>query len=295
VNDNAAARKGIDEGLAIARTPEFLLQDGTLKLAAKDPSGARLSIEEALKLAPDSVSAWEFLRRACAARKQSQVALDELRKVAAAHAGSASLQMLLGRWLEDGGNTAEARQAWEAAKKADPASLAAELGLARLDMTGGFIDSARRRLSAVIAAQPNNITARVLLGEIEKKTGDRSAAIAQYRAVLALDQGSLIALNDLAFMLSQESPGEALKYAQRAGEIAPDNAAVEDTLGWVYYRNGIYDSAIQYLKTAVEKARTPLREYHLAMAYFKSGDVYRGQQLLQTALAADPALASQAR
>jgi Tfp pilus assembly protein PilF len=157
------------------------------------------------------------------------------------------------------------------------------------------MDSARHRLSATIASQPNNITARILLGEVAKKTGDRSTAIAQYRAILALDQGSLIALNDLAFMLSQESPGEALKYAQRAGEIAPDNAAVEDTLGWVYYRNGIYNSAIQYLKTSVEKARTPLREYHLAMAYLKSGDVYRGQELLHTALAADPALATEAR
>jgi uncharacterized protein HemY len=106
-----------------------------------------------------------------------------------------------------------------------------------------------------------------------------------------LDQNNLAALNGLASTLSTDSPSEALHYAQRAGELAPDSPAVQDTLGWVYYRNGVYQSAIGYLKSAVGKQATPLRKYHLGMAYLKSGDRDQGQRLLTAALSADPTLA----
>ena len=131
-----------------------------------------------------------------------------------------------------------------------------------------------------------------LLGEIAKKTGDRTGAIAQYRAVLEVDHDSLVALNDLAYILSKDSPDEALKYAQRAGELAPENAEVQDTLGWAYYRKGIYRSAIGYLKTAMDKDSTPPHKYHLGLAYLKAGDPNLGQKMVDAALQADPTLAA---
>ncbi len=289
---NDAARKGVDEGLAIARAPELLLQDAALKLAGKDLAGAQASIDEALKLVPDSVSAWEFLRRDYAARKQPQIAIERLRAVAAQRPQSAALQLLLGRWLADAGLADEARKAYEAGKKADPKSTEAEMALAQLDMRQGSMDSARRHLEAVVAGESQNIAARVLLAEIAKKAGDTKGAIDQYRAILSLDDHNLVALNDLAFILCKDNPDEALKFAQQAGELAPDNPAVEDTLGWIYYRNGVYKSAVHYLKTAVEQDSTPRRKYHLGMAYLRSGDRDLGRQMVQAALEAEPTLAA---
>jgi Tfp pilus assembly protein PilF len=267
------------------------LQDGVLKLAGKDSAGARVSFEEALKLLSDSVPAWEFLGGAYAAQKQPQKALERLQEAVLTRPQSSGLQLLLGTWLIDAGRTTEARTAFEAAQKADPKSTAADMALAQLDVSQGNMDPARQHLAAVLAAQPQNTAARVLLGKIAKKTGDWTSAIAQYRAVVELDHNSVVALNDLAFMLSKDNPDEALKYAQQAGELAPDNPAVQDTLGWVYCRKGIYRSAIGYLKTAVEKDATPLRKYHLGMAYLKAGDRDLGQRMLKAALESDPALA----
>jgi hypothetical protein len=34
--------------------------------------------------------------------------------------------------------------------------------------------------------------------------------------------------------LAQDKPDEALRYAQQAMEIAPDNATVQDTVGWIW-------------------------------------------------------------
>ena len=84
----------------------------------------------------------------------------------------------------------------------------------------------------------------------------------------------------------------ALKYAQQAADLAPDNAAEEDTLGWIYYRKALYDTAATYLETAVAKEPTPRREFHLAMPYLKSSKRDLGEKTLQLALHQDPKLAA---
>ena len=99
-----------------------------------------------------------------------------------------------------------------------------------------------------------------------------------------------MALNDLAWTLAEDDPDEALKYAQQAAEIAPDTPAVEDTLGWIYYRKGIYPVATEHLKSAVARDATPRRQFHLGMCYLKSGDRDLGQKMLTAALQKDPTL-----
>ncbi len=292
LDNKTEARQGIAAGLARARAPELLLQDGVLKLAGKDFAGARASMDAAVKLLPDDVPAWELLAQTYAAQKQPQKTVERLQQAALQRPQSGGLQLLLGRWLMNVGKTTEARAALEAAKKADPKSTIADMALARLDVIQGSMDPARQHLAAVLAAQPQNTAARFLLGEIAEKAGDRTGAIAQYRAVVAIDHNSTMALNNLAYMLSKDDPDEALKYAQQAGDLAPDSPAVQDTLGWAYYRKGNYEGAIRYLKTAVEKDGTPQRRYHLGMAYLKAGNQDLGQRMLTAALAADPTLAT---
>jgi uncharacterized protein HemY len=79
--------------------------------------------------------------------------------------------------------------------------------------------------------------------------------------------------------------------AQQAAEIAPDDPAVQDTLGWVYYRKGIYLTAVQHLKAAVGKQPTALHQFHLAMCYLKAGEQDLGKRTLEAALKLDPNLA----
>ena len=93
--------------------------------------------------------------------------------------------------------------------------------------------------------------------KIAEKTGDRTGAIAQYRAVVTIDHNSTMALNNLAYLLSKDDPDEALKYAQQAGDLAPDSPAVQDTLGWAYYCKGNYEGAIRYTEDRVEKDGPP--------------------------------------
>jgi tetratricopeptide (TPR) repeat protein len=188
------------------------------------------------------------------------------------------------------GHNAEARQSYQAAKDANPGSLAADLMLARVDVQEHQPDRARPRLEALVAADPKNMPALLLLADVEEHSGNPADAIKRYRAVLTMDTSNVQALNDLAYLLATQNPDEALAPAQKAVELAPDNAAVQDTLGFVFYRKGDYRQATNYIKAGVAKEPTPSRQFHLGMCYRKSGETQLAAKTLAAALQADPNL-----
>jgi tetratricopeptide (TPR) repeat protein len=283
-------RTVLDQVLKTNRDTEFLLQDSVLKIREGDYAGARVDAEEVLRRNPETIGAAQILADSYMAQKEPQKAIQRLTELAEGRPKSAGLQYLLAHYDLTNGRPTEARRAFEAAKAADPNFVQADLSLARIDYAEKHVDEARRRLAAVLNANPKNVAALLMLANIEAQTGDRNDAIAKYRTILAIDGTNVFALNDLAWSLAPDHPDEALKYAQQAGEIAPDDAGVQDTLGWIYYRKGIYRTAVDYLKNAVAKEATPQRQFHLAMCYMKAGDRELGQKTLNAALQKDPSL-----
>jgi Tfp pilus assembly protein PilF len=286
------AGKGIEEGLKISRSPDLLIQEASLKMQRKDPAGARKSVEEALTLAPENVRALAVLVGTYRAQGQAEAGLRGIQEHAARYPKSASVQLYLGAVFMAGGRRAEARAAFEAAKAADPNSAEADLSLARLDLIEKQPEDARKRLTAILGRNGASTPAHQMLAEIEFQAGNSTAAIAQFRKVLEKDPRNIIALNGLAYQLADQAnqPDEALKYAQQAKEMAPQDPAVEDTIGWVYYCKGLYPVAAEHLQAAVAKQPNARRKYHLAMAYFKSGDRPRGTAQLNQALKMDSTL-----
>ena len=58
-----------------------------------------------------------------------------------------------------------------------------------------------------------------------------------------------------------------------------------DTLGWTYYKKGLYDLAIMELSDAQSKLFENAEvTYHLGMAYYKKGDAKRARAELEKAL-----------
>ena len=147
-----------------------------------------------------------------------------------------------------------------------------------LDIREGRTDPAKQRLTAITQADPKNVAALLVLANLEENAGNQPGAAARYRAVLDVDGSNLLALNNLAYSLATSDPDEASKLAQRAVELAPDSAAVQDTLGWVYYRRANFTMALPYLQAAVAREGTPRREFHLAVCYLKSGDKELGAE-----------------
>jgi len=282
-------RKGIDQGLSVATTIDLLVQDGLWKLRAGRPADARSALQQALKINPADLRALQGIRESFLAQQNAPMALREAKAFAAQHPESAPIQQFLGDMLMGAGLNREARVAFEAAKAADPTSSGTQLSLVQIDMLEGKLDNARQSLDNIISKDKSNNMARHWLADVDTLLGQQASAIQHFREVVAADSGNAEANNNLAYLLIDQQPDEALKYAQKAVALAPDRPAYSDTLGWALYRKGLYAPAIQYLqRAAADKKADAVWTYHLAMAYAKSGDVPNSRRTLQAALKQNP-------
>jgi tetratricopeptide (TPR) repeat protein len=291
IGDIARARQGVDQGLAVSRTADLLLQDAMLKMNSQRYADARLTVKEALLKAPEDTRGLRVLVGTYAAQQQVGTAVAEVQAHAALYPRSSEVQFFLGNLLLEAGNKNGAQQAFSQAVSLNPKYKPAELALARISLTQAKWTDAKQQLSAILAADENP-QARLWLGMLEESVGNHGAALAEFRKAVDNQPDSPIALNNLAYVLAEHAgkPDEALKLAEKAVSLAPDNPDVQDTLGWVLYRKGLYANAVTQLQAAATKGGTALQQYHLAMACLKAGQEKRGQTVLEAALKKDPNL-----
>ncbi len=288
------AKKYVDAALAQVKTPDLLIQDALIKGNKKDYAGARVSLESALKLNPENLRALELLGKTYASQNQLAVATQKIREHVASQPKSARLQKFLGDWLAATGDHTGALQAYAAAKQLDPQLTGADMSMARLYVADNKNDEARQILTRLLQGNGNNAEAYLWMGVLDERAEKYDAASADYRKVLTAESNNLMALNNLAFLLAEHGQAqqldEALKLAQQVRALVPKSGNVDDTMGWVYYKKGMYQSAVAQLQDAVAQDPSPLHHYHLAMAYLKSSDSKRGNEELNKALKLNPNL-----
>ena len=99
-------------------------------------------------------------------------------------------------------------------------------------------------------------------------------AEASFRKVLAADPQNATVMNYLGYMLADRGVRlpEATALIRKAVDLDPQNYAFLDSLGWVYYKDGQYALAEQYLRQAIERSSTdPTIHDHLGEVFEKQG------------------------
>jgi tetratricopeptide (TPR) repeat protein len=183
---------------------------------------------------------------------------------------------------------AKAEQTLTRAIDAEPSRLSNYALLGQLFAAQGRLEAARKQFELVVQRAPRSISANTMLALLQEMQGKMDAAERQYRAVLALDDQAVVAANNLAWIYAanHRQLDEALQLAQSALRQQPQDAHINDTLGWVYYQRAAYRDAITYLETSVQAdpaASEP--QYHLGMAYYRDGRWDKARPALQAALA----------
>jgi tetratricopeptide (TPR) repeat protein len=125
---------------------------------------------------------------------------------------------------------------------------------------------------------PNQAGPHMLLGTIYDMQKQFDMSEKHYRAALEINPQFAPAANNLAYLLSSRDGDidEALAFARIAKEKLPDDPSVMDTLGWIYYKKGLYGNAVQEFSDSLEKLpENATVHYHLGAALFKKGEKAR--------------------
>lgn len=166
-----------------------------------------------------------------------------------------------------------------------------QLRLAETHRRNGKLDRALQAFQKATEVSPDNAMAQFQLGMMLELLGRQSEAKPVYERVLKLQPEHAFALNNLAYILAEEGSDldQALTMATKARQLMPQDANVADTLGWIYIKKNLSDSAIQIFREAVTKhPERAIFRYHLAMALAQKGDKPQAKKELETALRNNP-------
>ena len=134
---------------------------------------------------------------------------------------------------------------------------------------------------------PDYLYARALYKE---PLGLYEEMIADFKHLLTLDPENMNIINALGYTLVDVN--QELEYAEQLIEQAfnamPNNAAVIDSKGWLAYRKGLYQQALQFLTRAFKISPSADVATHIGEVYWTSGDKTKALEFWQQAKTMDP-------
>ncbi len=163
-------------------------------------------------------------------------------------------------------------------------------------------DAAIEQYKKAVAKKPS-ATVYTLLGMLEEARSNAPEAEKNYRRALEITPETPIAANNLAWLIADGGQGnldEALQLAQKTVNTNSNVAGYYDTLGWVYFKKGLYSPAVEQLKKAValddaQAKRTGAKtnaayRLRLGTALASAGDKFSARREVETSLANEQSL-----
>lgn len=263
----------------------YWLNSARAQLAMNQPAAARSSLDKAAQLQPNWLPV------------VSTLALMDLRQGNGAEA-IARVDALLASRPKDAGalalkgdvelavrQPAAAVQAYTHAQQLRPSgAVAVKLYHARVL---AHAPDPIQPLQAWLSRSPNDWRVRGVLADYYLLVAHAPRqAIPQFEAVLKEQPNDVVALNNLAWILSRTGDPKAQSLAERAYHLAPQSPGVNDTLGWILARKGEGAQALPYLAQAVKLAPEDAQlAYHYAYVLAKTGQQAEARKVLTRILA----------
>jgi cellulose synthase operon protein C len=273
------------------------VQMGNLRLVQKQYTEAEKAYQQALDHDPRSADALSGLMNTYIFQKQVDKAVAavnaQIRKVP----DNSSFYDLLGTALFNAKHDSKgAEAALMKAAELDKNNSDALLKLGRVQVANGSTDAGIATYQKSIQDNPREATFYILLGELYESKHDWEKAKQAYQKALDLRPDNPVASNNLAYVMLETGGNVdvALSLAQTARRGLPDSPNAADTLGWVLYQKGAYQSAIDLFQEALrlaEKDKVPedaTFQYHLGLAYEKTNQHALAKQHLERVLKINP-------
>lgn len=275
------------------KDPRVRTLDGQLNLARRNLKAAEAKFADVLASTPTAYDALDGMLTARLASGNIAGAIEGAAAAATRTPDDSRALVIAARTYAQARDLSKAETTLRRAIEVDPNAVDAYALLGQVYLALNRSDEALKEFEAAAKLQPSAIGPRTVVAVLQHTSGRRAEAKRAYEAVLSVDPTAVVAANNLAWMKMEdgENLDVALQLAQTAKAKAPRVAAVSDTLGWIYYKKALYPSAIVALSDAVRyDAKNAGYQYHLGMAYTKSGDLAKARVAFDAALKLNPAL-----
>ena len=267
-------RKEWSDAMKQGPSPALNLQDALFRLEQGERDPSRRLAQELLQQNPEDLRGLFLLARNWVLEQDRPgAALDHVRRYADEHPKAPLAWQFLAEMQLASGQALPALASFERASGESGQPTALKLGAASARLRTGRPDLAELGLQPIVAADPSNYPARFLLGVAQQMKGKYAEAAESYGKVLDFNPSYIPALSNLAFLLAEHlgRAEEALHIAEKARELAPGSAAVDDVFGWVLFRRGLHSLAAIHLGDAI-RGGSGRALYHLAAVNWSAGD-----------------------
>jgi len=146
-------------------------------------------------------------------------------------------------------------------------------------------------LSRIGTPEPRHWSIFYALGIAQERSLDWTAAEQNLLRALELSPNQPLVMNYLGYSWADQGTklDAAVEMIQKAVDLRPADGYVIDSLGWVYYKKGDYQSALKHLERATElRPEDPTINEHLGDVYWKVGRRLESCFQWRHALSLDP-------
>jgi tetratricopeptide (TPR) repeat protein len=256
-------------------------------LEKKYPEATR-EYEKALSLAPDRIDALVALTQIDLLQGNEKKALERAQQHLPKTKNQAQVYELLGQISLRSKEYGKGIEYFDRAVNLNPDLASAYYALGNAFAAQQKFAAAIEQYEMVIRKSPQAIPPHMMLGILYELQKQPAKANEFYRKVLEIKKDFSPAANQLAWNYAEHGGNldVAMSLAQKARETSPNDPVIADTLGWIYYKKGVYQSAIALLKESNEKFKNsnPTVLYHLGAAYAKNKDTALARETLKKAL-----------
>ncbi|HVS20862.1 MAG TPA: tetratricopeptide repeat protein [Pyrinomonadaceae bacterium] len=298
MRDTKTARQDFLAAHDIApRSTDVYVNLASVALAENKADEAVNFYNNALQIDGVNFNALRGLINIYASQKHTDQAHARIDQAIGSELNNAGLHFLKGQIYGFEMNALGAEAEFRRALEIDGNYLAAYSALGALFVNTNQQDRAITEYNKIVERRPDNAAAYTLIGMLEMNRQNVDAAVDNYRKALAQDGNAIFAANNLAWLYAVYNKGnmdEAVRLAQGAVQSNPEVPSFADTLGWVYYKKGLYGAAAEQLKKAVSvdeaEARqsnstpTPTYHFHLGVALAAKGDKAGARREIESAL-----------
>lgn len=271
--------------------PEMAFAVALISMQMNDLQGAEAQFKQALsKGKKDQDAVQYYLGQLSEARNNEEEATAYYRNVKGGEFFF-SAQVRVAYLLSKRGELAEARQLLQQVQ-ADNVQQRVQLALveAQILRDANQLEEAYQLLQKALAKLPDNPDLLYGTAMMAEKVGKLDVFEQLLRKLIQVKPDYAHAYNALGYSLLErnERIPEAVTLVEKALQLAPDDPAIMDSVGWGYYRVGRLDDSVKMLRRALTANPDPEIAAHLGEVLWVRGDKRAAQKVWQDSLKANP-------